>query len=93
MKNQNSISKPTVIIKPPPSVSAIPSTKKEKLPIDKKMDLENNQQQQFYDNDDILQNNGFSSNITDTPTTAPETPVTPLTDKVKKEPIRKFSYR
>ncbi len=93
MKNQNSISKPTVIIKPPPSVSAIPSTKKEKLPIDKKMDLENNQQQQFYDNDDILQNNGFSSNITDTPTTAPETPVTPLTDKVKKELIRKFSYR
>jgi hypothetical protein len=92
MKNQNSISKPTVIIKPPPSVSAIPSSKKEKLPIDKKMDLENNQQQQFYD-DDILQNNGFSSNITDTPTTATETPATPLTDKVKKELIRKFSYR
>jgi hypothetical protein len=78
MKNQNSISKPTVIIKPPPSVSAVPSSKKEKLPIEKKMDLENNQQQQLYDD------NNFSFNINDTSTTA-ETPLIPLTDKVKKQ--------
>jgi hypothetical protein len=92
MKNQNSISKPTVIIKPPPSVSAIPSSKKEKLSIDKKMDSENNQQQQFYD-DDIQLNNGFSLNINDTPNTTAETSLTPLTDKVKKELIRMFSHR
>ncbi|CAF0735562.1 unnamed protein product [Rotaria sordida] len=82
MKNQNSISKPTVIIKPPPSVSAIPSSKKEKLTIDKKMESEN-YQQQFYD-DKIQQNNDFSFNTSDTPTTA-ETPSTPLTDKEAKE--------
>ena len=81
MKNQNSISKPTVIIKPPPSVSAVPSSKKEKLPIDK-MDFENNQQQQLFD-DNIQQSIDFSLNINDTPT-ANETLSTPLTDKVKK---------
>ena len=75
MKNQNSISKPTVIIKPPPSsISAIPSSKKEKLPIEIKMDLESNQQQQFYD--DNTQQNNFSLNINDITTATAETPLT-----------------
>jgi hypothetical protein len=82
MKNQNSISKPTVIIKPPPSVSAIPSSKKDKIPI-KKMDYETNQEQQVYD-DDIQPNNDFSLNINETPTTTTaDSPSTLLTDKVK----------
>jgi hypothetical protein len=85
MKNQNSISKPTVIIKPPPSVSAIPSSKKEKLSIDKKMDSENNQQQ-FYDDNNQLTHD-FLLNINDASTIA-ETPSTPLTEKVKR--IRLF---
>jgi hypothetical protein len=80
MKNQNSISKPTVIIKPPPSVSVVPSSKKEKLSIENKMDLENNQQQ-FYD-DLQQQNHDFPMNFNEKLTTA-DIPSTPLTDKVK----------
>lgn len=83
MKNQNSISKPTVIIKPPPSVSAGLSSKKEKLPLDKKMDFETNQQQSpdSNNNNTNQQNNYFSENINETTTD------TPLTDKVwKKNP-------
>ncbi|CAF3433908.1 unnamed protein product [Rotaria sp. Silwood1] len=82
MKNQNSISKPTVITKPPPSVSAISSSKKEKLTIDKKMESET-YQQPYYD-DKIQQYNDFSFNTSDISTTA-ETPLTPLTDKEAKE--------
>ncbi len=81
MKNQNSISKPTVIIKPPPSVSAVPSSKKEKLLIEKKMDFEPNQQQ--LDNDHNQQKQDFGLNINETSTTV-DSPSTPLTDKVKK---------
>ncbi len=80
MKNQNSISKPTVIIKPPPSVSVVPSSKKEKLSIENKMDLENNQQQ-FYD-DLQQQNHDFPMNFNEKLTTT-DIPSTPLTDKVK----------
>jgi A-kinase anchor protein 1 len=82
MKNQNSISKPTVIIKPPPSVSVVPSSKKEKLSIENKMDLENNQQQ-FYD-DLQQQNHDFPMNFNEKLTTA-DIPSTPLTDKEAKE--------
>jgi hypothetical protein len=82
MKNQNSISKPTVIIKPPPSVSAVPSAKKDKLPIEKKMDLQTNPQQQSDDNNH-QQNHDFVFDMNEPSTTA-DTPSTPLTDKVKK---------
>ncbi|CAF0977011.1 unnamed protein product [Adineta steineri] len=86
MKNQNSISKPTVIIKPPPSVSAIPSTKKDKLTIDKKMDSETTQQQQqSNDDDDTEQSTELSLNINDIPAVTAETPSTPFTDKEAKE--------
>jgi A-kinase anchor protein 1 len=85
MKNQNSISKPTVIIKPPPSVSAVPSSKKDKLPIEKKMDFSTNpQQQQIDDNNHHQQNHDFVFNINEPSTTA-DTPTTPLTDKEAKE--------
>lgn len=70
MKNQNSISKPTVITKPLASVSTgtLASTKNEKLSVgEKKMDLETNQQQQS-DEQSQINNNQTSS--------------TPLTDKV-----------
>ena len=79
MKNQNSISKPTVIIKPPSSVSA----KKDKLPIEKKMDSSTNlQQQQLTDDNNSQQNHDFVFNLNEPSATA-DTLTTPLTDKVK----------
>jgi hypothetical protein len=86
MKNQNSISKPTVIIKPPPAVSTVPSSKKDKLPIEKRMDLSTNLQQLQIDDNNPQQNHDFVFNINEPSTTA-DTPTTPLTDKVK-HPLR-----
>ena len=73
MKNQNSISNPTVIIKPSPSVSAITSSRKENLTLNKMMESENNQ-------------HNFSSNINNN-SAFTETSSRPLTDKVKKSEI------
>ncbi|CAF1989454.1 unnamed protein product [Rotaria magnacalcarata] len=83
MKNQNSISKPAVIIKPPPSGSAVPFSKKEKFPIDNKMESNNHHQQQLFD-EKLQQNNDFPYNNNETPATS-ETLPTLLTDKEAKE--------
>lgn len=84
MKNQNSISKPTVITKPSPSVSTASSLKKEKVSLSKKMEFDNHQQQTY---DFSHPNKDLALNITDTPPTT-ETPSTPLTDKVSKNKLK-----
>lgn len=84
MKNQNSISKPTVISKPLPSGSTTSSSKKEKLPTDKKMEPDKHQQQ--LSDEKTPQNNDFSQYVNDTPITN-ETLSTPFTDKVRNKNI------
>ncbi|CAF1129760.1 unnamed protein product [Adineta ricciae] len=83
MKNQNSISKPAVIIKPPSSVSAVPSAKIDKLTLEKKMNSETKQQRNPTDNV-TPPNNGPAVNMNELAAAA-ETPSTPLTDKEAKE--------